>query len=199
MPQTMTSGIAVEPETERAKDRYYIYARGHLYGYEESAAAAVARASKLGGTAAAPDGRILWSRADWPAKNGINTMAVRYDLIGGSSLATCAAMVLAWEKENFSEEDLAGAADPVKALSDTMEGRVYDLSGRELSEMFYYVGRGIPVICRKNETDFVLLYGYDGEYVKFADPALGKTQIITQKRAESLFKEAGNAYTVYLR
>ena len=199
MPQTVSSGIEVEPDTGETSDRYYIYAGGHLAEYCHTAVEAVTRASELGGTAVTPEGRILWSRADWPVKNGINTMTVRYDEIGESSLATCAAMILAWERENVADEELTGESNPARLLSEYLPGRVYDLSGRPLSEMFYYVGRGLPVICKKNETDYVLLYGYDGEYVKFADPSKDMTQIILQSRAEKLFEEAGNEFTVYIR
>ncbi|MBQ9562985.1 MAG: hypothetical protein IJU99_06000 [Lachnospiraceae bacterium] len=200
MPKAVTAGIELEIDTGQwSDDRYYIYAGGHLNGYCESAAEAVAQASELGGTAAAPGGRILWSRADWPVKLGINSLAVRYDEIGESSLATCAAMILAWERENVADDELKGETDPVKLLSRYLEGRVFDLTGRELSEMFYYVGRGLPVICRRDEQNYVLLYGYDGEYVKYADPSQDKTMIVTQKNAEKMFEDAGREFFVYIR
>ncbi|MBQ9563901.1 MAG: hypothetical protein IJU99_10660, partial [Lachnospiraceae bacterium] len=63
----------------------------------------------------------------------------------------------------------------------------------------YYVGRGLPVICRRDEQNYVLLYGYDGEYVKYADPSQDKTMIVTQKKAEKMFEDAGKEFFVYIR
>ncbi|MBR1757191.1 MAG: hypothetical protein IJ744_00495 [Lachnospiraceae bacterium] len=200
MPQTVSAGATIELEPETlSEERYYVYAKGGLYGYEMSAVKAVALASETGGTVVSPEGKILWSRADQPAKHGINTMAVRYDEIGESTLATCAAMILAWEREDVADEALVGESSPQELLEAHLDGvTVMDLTGRPLSEMFYYVGRDYPVICKKDETHYVLLYGYDGTYVKYADPDADKTEIILQSRAERSFDGAGDVFYAYI-
>lgn len=182
-----------------SRDRYYVYGRGRILGYETTAGRAVAAADEAGGTVTDPDNRTIWSRGDRPLRNGIKTVTVKYGADGGSTLITCVKMLLDSEKLYYREDDLSGEKTAAEMLECAEGVTALNLTGCTLEQVFYYIGRNQPVIAMKDSKNAVLIFGYDTEYVKFADLAAGITSIIRISQAAELFEKAGNKFYCYSR
>ncbi len=179
------------------QDRYYIYSRGEVSGYENTAAQAIAKADEVGGVVTGPDGAVIWARGDRPYQNGIDTVTPQYGKIDKSTLTTCVAMILDKERISYDKSVLTRDRSVGELLEETMGASLVNLTGCTVDEICYYIGKDRPVIGQKKNGEYVLFFGYDANYVKYADPEVGRTIVLLTRKAQENFEEAGSVFYTY--
>ncbi|WP_343207877.1 hypothetical protein [Anaerolentibacter hominis] len=180
--------------------RYYIYAWGSIMGHTDSAAEAITLADENMGVVADGTNRIIWERGGRESRHGIQNIAAQYCSSGVTSMGACLAMILDKEFVTADAADLsAQKGSALKLLNENLSALPVNLTGCSLDEVLYFVGKDRPVIALKEGQNAVLIIGYDTEYIKFVDPAAGRTQIIRLSAAQAQFERAGNVFISYVK
>ena len=118
----------------------------------------------------------------------------------GSSIAQCISALLQSKEINLSVQELLNSGDtPKQVLEDSMQDcRILDLGGCSVEELLYYVSNGTPVFAMVNQSDAVLIVGYDANNIVYYDPAAGKNVSKPLEEAQAMFSEAGDTFLTYI-
>ena len=157
------------------QNAYYIYANGKLQDIEVDRRKAVQKAYAIYGGVLDASQRYIWQRGSWPISYRLDTDAMSSTLLEAGS-----------------------SGDPQKfAEAIGKENEIVDLSGTELTGMFYAIARGRPVYAGLADGRSYLLVGYDETDVQIWNARKGETRTITRKSADKMFAQAGYVFYTY--
>ena len=112
----------------------------------------------------------------------------------------CVEMLIAHERGLLTTSSVDSESGSVfEIIRKKLDKTPLNLTGAELSSMFYFLSDNRPVIAKVSQRDAVLITGYDELYLYFIQPLTGYRQQMGLEEAEELFKEAGNVFISYCR
>lgn len=175
----MDSSITIDDEskiiTEPAelstyyKGRYFLYAKGSLYGTYKVMREALVEASKLAGVVTDAENTKLYYRQ---AKAKTASVLVQDHTLAAELLSDENGVVSAW-------------------ASKTSEATVIDISGFLLEDMLLFISKGFPVLGRYDETSFVWIVGYTEDAIKCQKSDSQEVFEISKEDAENIFSKTG--------
>lgn len=195
------SDTALRPSGDAVQEHcYYAYSYGELQGIYEEAGDAILAVYDDMGWVTDNRGNRVWHRT---AKGG---ETVRVDIHSDAKVDTASERMSGCLTGILRLEDIDG--DAVGRIADgssaqdvleaCMPGKVVNISGCSLKQVFYYLARKIPVIVISEGDIPLLLVGYDPYNVDVYDPFNGETYKMGQQDATDTFERAGSRFLTYI-
>ncbi len=180
--------------------KYYVYAVGHLVDSYATAGEAIAVADALMGIVMDSNNIVIWERGVVDTKSTISSITMQEISKGYDSITACVSMVLKANKVSVSVTELNTKEHTIyDMLSEYLPTNVVNLTGSNLNQVLYYVSKKSPVIAMKNNSDAVLIIGYDENYLYYMDPSTGATEKARKTLIADLFETAGNVFLSYVK
>ncbi len=154
------------------KDRYFVHAKGHLYGIYSVMREALIAAEQFAGVVTNAGNAKLYYRA---AKD--KTASV---LPQDSALAA----------QLMNQEN--GIPRQWQAL--VPDKYVLDISGFTLDDALLFISRGFPVLARYSADAFVWIIGYTDKEITCQSASSEDTFRLSLEEAEAVFQKAGNEF-----
>lgn len=162
--------LELQPNNQQASMVFYAYGAGRLLGKYTNFSDAVSMAHENMGVVTNNAQTILWLRGNR------STVASVRDARG-----------LFGRAERYIQEFTGNGKYGDKLT-------IVDAGGCDLSQILYYIDRGMPVAVMMGADHFVLLTGYDKFNVDIYDPASDTTTKMGLNDAAAYFDNAGNDY-----
>ncbi|MDO4616037.1 MAG: hypothetical protein Q4B03_01110 [Lachnospiraceae bacterium] len=162
-----------EPELDFGTDwsaDWYVYGKGALRAACRDAAEAIALADECVGVVLDRQSRYVWERGNYENTASIDPAIVHPVLFSAS----------------LDQEELQAALGSDYA--------VWNLSGCSLSDMYYFLAHGCPVLTRMSEGGTSLILGFDVYNVWLYNPEDGGTYAVAKEDAQALITQYGNLY-----
>ncbi len=199
--------------------RYYVYAKGELYGIYTTASEAVDEASTLYGVVTDKRMAYIWESGN--RKSSARLTGLDAGDSSGSKEASgdgsetegeeeapeqetstayvrCIDKMLQYGGVYKSSEEEIRTKSLVKVLSDNLDAVVLDLSGCNLSDMLYYVSNGYPVMAMTEGGGAVIIMGYDSKNTILYDPKEERVYKMGMNDSKNMFEKAGNRFVTYV-
>ena len=202
----------VKLSNEDRLKRYYVYAKGKLFGIYTSASEAVNEASSLFGVVIDKRMAYIWETGNRKTSAKLTDLDINEtakeetseegdESAGDTSSAyvKCIDKMLQSGGVYKSAEEEIRTKSLVKVLSDNLDADVLDLSGCSLSDVLYYISRGYPVMAMIGEGDAVIIIGYDSKNTILYDPSKESVYKYGMNDSKNLFEKAGNRFVTYVR
>ena len=100
--------------------------------------------------------------------------------------------------EGVTKADTKGLS-PLESLEKYSGGEALDLTGCDVENLRYVIGKGNPVIAMEGSSDAVLLIGYQANTVIYMDPADGKVKTNSMKGISKMTEGSGHTYLGYVK
>ncbi len=149
---------------------WYVYGKGTLQATVSDAAEAIALADDCVGVVLDQDSRYVWERGNYDSSAQIDPSIVNPILLEASL------------DQSALQEQLGS------------EYAVWNLSGCSLSDMYYFLAHGCPVLTRMSEGGTSLILGFDVYNVWLYNPEDGSTYAVAKEDAQALITQYGNLY-----
>lgn len=149
---------------------WYVYGKGTLQATCTDAADAIALADSCVGVVLDKESRYVWERGNYENTAKIDPSLVNPVLFNG---------VL---DQNAMQEALGS------------DYAVWNLSGCSLSDMYYFLAHGCPVLTKMSEDGTSLILGFDVYNVWLYNPENGGTYAVAKEDAQALITQYGNLY-----
>ena len=201
--------------------RYYVYAKGKLFGIYTSASEAVNEASELYGVVTDKRMAYIWETGNRKTSAKLTNLEINAseekasakndeaqegeiteeteDTNTTTAYVKCIDTMLKSGGVYKSAEEEIRTKSLVKVLSDNLDADVLDLSGCNLSDMLYYVSRGYPVMAMTGEGNAVIIMGYDAKNTILYDPKEERVYKFGLNDSKNMFERAGNRFVTYVR
>lgn len=179
---------------------YYAYAKGKVIKISQNVQEVVAAAAQQAGVVIDGKGQYIWEQAKSDYKNTLSGMKVDTDKVGSNYVERCISVIFAREGVEVSVRDQLNSGRTVKQiLSDSIQdSTVLDLTGCELSHMFYYVNNNTLVYAMTGGAKPVIIAGYSSTHVTIYDPEINGTTTMTLEEGKELFAGGGNVFIAYI-
>ena len=151
------------------KDKYFLYAKGQLYGTYDIMREALVEASKLAGVVTDCENEKLYYRE---AKSKAATVLPQNVTLAAELLSDEDGVVTAWNKNN-------------------KEANAIDISGFATEDMLLFVSKGFPVLARYDANTFVWIIGYTEDIIKCQRSDSQEIFEISKEEAEERFGKTG--------
>ncbi len=168
-----TEELNLQPERAKQGKSYYAYGRGEFLGTYARFSQAVEAAYEVMGFVTNKDQQILWNRVNRQnIRNIRNPQTEAYEIIRYL-------------------EDPAGEAEGNLEL--------IDARGCTMSQMLYFIDKGVPVASFTEGGNYVLLCGFDQYNVTVYDPAVGDTYKMGLNDGAAYFAGCRNDFVCGIR
>lgn len=190
-------GLAVN-ETSAEAGKYYVYARGRMYGRYHDAGDALRIANDMYGIVVDSHGTFVWGRILRDNVSYIDNIILKGD--NDNTLTKALKTMMYYSGEDISGIESDMAIDDVRLL--TKEKNFLDFSGGELLNSVYYIANNSPVITKIGK-EYVILTGYEGTLTSIdrftvLNVTTGEKTVYTTEKLEELTKKEDSVfYTVY--
>lgn len=166
--------IALEPSeiSTYYKDKYFLYARGRLYGVYDIMREALVKAADMAGVVTNVDNDKLYCRT---AKAKSANLIPQKEDLAEILLSSEDGVVKAWGEENPNVN-------------------VLDITGIKTEDMLMFVSRGFPVLARYDDDSFVWIIAYTDSTIKCQKSDSMDTFEISIESADSIFAKTGYEY-----
>lgn len=183
------------------RQRYYVYGPYGVEGIFASPAEAVNTAYTISGVVVEGNGQSIWLRGNRASRNQITSLRGVELAEGESSLAACLDAIFSYEGLVRNSDYLLGRGQSViEILEDNLEeAQVLDLTGCSMDAVLYYVNRDIPVLALLQESDAVLITGFDEFNTILLEPGAGQPYRKGMNDSTEWFAENGNCFITYVR
>ena len=190
--------ITVE-STKSSILKYYVSKNGKTLNSYANAGDAIKLAAEKGGDVLGSNQQYIWQSGNTPVYAGfapeVDTIKARNTK---DSKNACMAMILQYENIKASYTDLV-----IKDLS--MEGllkeylgnRAVNITGADLNQVLYYIGKNAPVIAKVKEDYYILITSYNGTHIRYTDPVKG--MVIKEERAKVEKMLSEHVFYSYIR
>ncbi len=197
------------------RERYYVYSKGQVVDIYTDVAEAVFEAGELSGIVVNKECSYIWEFNNTPTRASIegiepkkvekpeeyaeasisNDKALPYK----TTLSLCLEAMLenagVFFEEGFS---IASSDSAISILDNYIEkGEALELTGCMTDTMLYYVGKGIPVMAMVDNSNAVLIVGYDSKNISIYDPSIGQIYSKSTREATTMFSNGGNRFVAY--
>lgn len=188
------------PENNPEEETYYVYDKYGVKAVCHQEKEAVQLADQNAGCVRDESGQYIWEKS---SKNQVNQiMWFSEDTMqqDKGSLANCLDNILLFEGQSRdSQRMLQSGKSILTILNENMENKkVLDLSGCSLNSMLYYVSREKPVLALLNDSNAVLIVGYNDLNTVIYNPKSGTVSKMGMKDSEEYFEANGNRFITYL-
>ena len=178
------------------KECFYVYGAGAMKGVYNQAGYAVQKADEIEGVVVSNKQTYVWERGNQEAWRRIGGIEGESRKEGETSLEACLRILLHYE--GVTDADRKGLS-PLEVLSKYSGGEALDLTGCDVENLRYMIGKGNPVIAMEGSSDAVLLIGYQANTIIYMDPADGKVKTNSMKAISKMTEASGHTYLGYVK
>ena len=154
--------------------KYYVYARGELYGVYSKVFYALQDANLVSGVALTASQEYIWERRDHSmgySNEGIGAFTMQGD---ETSLEACVRKIAEYVgADSDTTSKMRAGSSTFEVLGEITNGEGLDLSRCNVEDLFYLISRGFPVIGMLDANRAVLITGYGRNTVTYLDPQSG--------------------------
>ncbi len=182
-------------------DMYFAYMGSQVIYAGNDLKSAIRTADEQMGIVVDGEAHYIWKRGRIQTKSPLTGISVGSTDADSNSSAKCISAMLGLAGENVQVGAvLAEGETPAAVLERTLKDyMILDVTGCDLNEVLYYVGRSMPVYARTGTDSAVLIIGYDMYNITVYDPDSDSNKKIGLKDAGKLFDGAGNVFITYLK
>jgi len=178
---------------------YYVYGNGRLLYVESDINKAITEAYDYFGVVVDASLNYLWTRG---TRDLVKTLSIQPYRAADNDETLAASLRVLCAQEGIQIADVNAKLEegdsPFVIIDEAIgAGRSVNLYGCSLSEVYYFVNQGHPVIGIVGNRVAVVVVGYDTENAVLYYPASGKTESVPYKTAESFFNSFGNVFISY--
>lgn len=166
--------LSVEPAeiSTYYKDKYFLYAKGELYGIYKVMREALNEAAEMAGVVTDFENNKLYYR-----------------------IAKSKTAEVLPQKADLAEQLLKSEDGVVKAWSEKVtEVNVLDITGFSPDNMLLFISKGFPVLARYDAETFIWVIGYTENTLKCQRSDSDEMFEITMEKAEEIFAKTGYEY-----
>jgi hypothetical protein len=154
--------------------KYYVYARGELYGVYSKVFYALQDANLVSGVALTASQEYIWERRDHSmgySNEGIGAFTMQGD---ETPLEACVRKIAEYVgADSDTTSKMRAGSSTFEVLGEITNGEGLDLSRCNVEDLFYLISRGFPVIGMLDANRAVLITGYGRNTVTYLDPQSG--------------------------
>ncbi len=185
-------------KTTQEQPVYIAYAKGRVQSVTSDVGSAIRSADENMGVAVDERQKYIWKRARKNVQMPIEVQPSETDA-AGSPVAKCISAMLRQEGIEVSASALLERSDTPQEILESLllEREVYVIEGCSLTQVFYYVSCGMPVLAVRGAQGAVLVTGYDALNVWMYDPQAGGTVKMTIEEAQEQLCARGCVYIAY--
>ncbi len=189
----------VMDDTNR-ENYYYAYAKGKVVKISQNVPETVIAAALQAGVVIDENGQYIWEQAKSDYKNTLPGMKVDPEKVGENYVERCISVIFANEGIEVSVKDQLNSGRTVRQiLTDSIpNATVLDLTGCDVTHMFYYVNNNCPVYAMASDGKPVIIVGYSSTHVTVYDPEFNTTKTMTLEDGRALFAAGGNVFIAYI-
>ena len=192
--------LIVEIHPLERSNQFYVYGLGEMLGIYARASDAIQRADQVSGVVVSANQAYVWERGNRPLRHQLDHIESFVVGARDQTLAACLRQILLLENSHVDvEAEMAAGKSPLMILDEHSGGEAVDLTGCTVEQIFYFVGRGTPVIAIRNDYTAVLIVGYDMGMVTFINPLTGLRETVPLGVMESMIEGSGNTFIGYVR
>lgn len=182
-------------KVEQSGQIYYAFAKGKIEAATTDVGDAIQSADENMGVVVDGQQNYIWKRARKSIQPSLDVQPAEVDQ-SGSSVEKCISAMLKYEGIEVSVKELIERGDtPQEILESLLSDRnVICMEGCTLTQVFYYVSCGVPVLAAAGGQDAVLVTGYDSINVWLYDPQAGSIIKSTIEEAEERFRASGGIF-----
>lgn len=182
-------------EEESQKEcAYYAYSYHGLLLISETAGEAVVAANKNMGLVYDNSGNVIWRRIRTDEGKSADAQVIEDE----DSVAAAMKTLIATDGGDYSSFKDNSKLPITQVLNDYMKHEALNLTGASLSETFYYISKGCPVMAMKSPTQAVVITSYSKNKIKYVDSD-GTIRLETIKNASEMFEKSGNVFISYAK
>ena len=182
-------------ELTTEEEAFYVYSYGRVVGVYTNEAQAIKEAYNQSGLVMDDNGKYIWKRISRPTEYELAGISVTPATGTEGQIAACIKAMLSYNgiNKNVSKLMSNGKAS-VEVIDELLDNRGLDLRGCSLEQVLYYVCNGQPVLGMINETECVLIVGYNFYNGIMINPATGETYKYGIEETAEMFEKAGNRF-----
>lgn len=185
---------------EDAEEKFYVYVQGHIDYVSNVSGKAILYAEENAGTVVNDYGKYVWYAGNRFVKNQIMSIKEKEITAEKNALVVCLETIL--EREGLTrncEEDIERGKFVFEILEKQLPSKqILDLTGCSLESVLHYVNKDIPVFVLIDETEAVLITGFNDLQVVVFSPSSGTLYKMGKKAASSWFEKSGSVYISYI-
>lgn len=178
---------------QNAGEKYYLYMGGGLYRDYTDLVDAIEACTTPTGMVISEDKQILWQKSIRSAQYRIDFPEIsKGEMIPSIVQAIC----------SYAEGNNLSTVDDSMSLSQALtanlkEHQVVSLRGLPLEDVLYFVYSDRPVVAQLREGEFVVIVGYNSNYLQIADPTTGQISDWNYGVYSEIFEDQGNIFLSY--
>lgn len=175
---------------------FYAYGAGQLLGEFDYLGEAINNANKYMGYVVGSDGKIYWKRNK---STSAQVTQLNYEY---SINTLCSSIITLLRKGGYSwnvNGISSGERSIITAINEATNGHGINLCGAAVDTVAYYIDNQVPVVAQVDMDKYVLLEGYNADYIMYYDYEAGIEKSITYGEAAKLFESWGNTFFAYLK
>lgn len=182
-----------EIDEQPASDKFYLYTGDGLYRDYTSLTDAIDACTKPTGIVVSETKQIVWQKS---VRADTARLEIREITKGGYiESITRAICGFAETADNVNVDSSMSLRQALAA--NLTEHSVVSLKGLDLDDALYFVSSGRPVVAKLRENEFVLIVGYNSEYLQIGDPSTGEISDWNYRTYKAVFEEQGNMFLSY--
>lgn len=188
-------------DVAQREDFYYVYSAGEVIEVYSNPGEAIREAYLLSGSVLNDAGEYVWIKGNLVSRNQIMKITGTKMDEETSSLAVCLETILAYEGYSVDAQELLDKGyNAMEILEDYMpDAQILELDGCSLDSVLYYVNRDIPVLFTDEDSEAVLLVGFNELNTVWMNPKTGQVYKVGMNDSKEYFEENGNHFITYLR
>ncbi len=193
----------VEPGPGTEQDRLYVYSKGEIAGVYTDEATAVMKAGESFACVVDRSCSYIYEAGNRKERVLLEELSGPQEHEeGADSLYVCMSALLKYEGVYEDMDALmkrVNESGPVNALSEVLVDRhVLNLKGCSLRSVLYYVSQGHPVLALAEDSEPVMIIGYDSKNVIIYDAAADEVRKNGMNDSTAWFDANGNRFISYV-
>lgn len=183
---------------KESTEYFYVYGLGEQVGVFEEAGDAIQLGIKYSGVVLSPNQHYVWedgNRVSWYRNFKVSEFVRKSD---ETTLAACVRRILSYEGKTADVVEEMKTKSLEQILSETLETEVLRFRNCSAKDMCYLMDKSIPVIALKDNSNAVLLVGYDAKTVTYLDPASGGSRIVAIETMDEMTEGSGHTFIAYV-
>lgn len=188
-------------DVAQREDFYYVYSGGEVVEVYSNPGEAIREAYPLSGSVLNDAGEYVWIKGNLLSRNQIMKITGTKMDEETSSLAVCLETILSYEGYSVDVQELLDKGyNAMEILGDYMpDAQILELDGCSLDSVLYYVNRDIPVLFTDENSEAILLVGFNELNTVWMNPKTGQVYKVGMNDSKEYFEENGNHFITYLR
>lgn len=178
---------------------FVVYGHGERAGVMEEAGEAIELAETLSGVVISPKQNYVWeadNRVAWYRNFNVSAFTAKE---GENNLAACVRKVIGYEGKSADVAAELQSKTPEQVITEQLGKEAIRFIGCSVKDMFYLIDKGVPIIGLKDNSNAILIVGYDAKTATYIDPTNGGTYASSIEKIDEMLKGSGNAYIGYVR